>query len=373
MLAVLFMILLSMSMVLAEGKTKDFVIGFANGYFGNSWRSQYIDQATTTANKWKERGVIKDFKIVQVNDDVTKQIVQLNSLIDQGVDCLIINPVSAEALAPVVRRAKQAGVMIINVDDPFAYEGVTSVILDQKVQLGVQARWLFEQLKNKGDVNLVYLSGLAGNTASKIRDDEIMRILKEYPNIHIVGQGDGGWNETKAQQVMSNFISSYPKIDAVLTQDIAPLGEIRAYEIAGKKLPLMNMDYVYGTLRKWASLGIESIAVNDQPTIGSWGIEVAVRLLMGWKVKPGVYQGSPINPAIKSTIIINPNYIVTNAGKLDPICLKDYNINPLTTKTVSLQEALNIGKSESDSGMLDQPLTDAAVDSLFELPPGAKW
>ncbi len=162
-------------------KTTGFVVGFANGYFGNTWRSQYIDEAMATAKKWKDRGIIKDFKVVQVNDDVTKQIVQLNSLIDQGVDCLIINPVSAEALAPVIRRAEKANILVVNVDDPFAYEGVVSVILDQKAQFGIQARWLCEKLKNAGEVNAVYVSGLAGNTASKIRDDELTRILKEYP------------------------------------------------------------------------------------------------------------------------------------------------------------------------------------------------
>jgi ABC-type sugar transport system substrate-binding protein len=351
----------------AAPKQKDFVIGFANGYFGNTWRAQFMDEAQAAADKWIKKGIIKKFIPVQVNDDVTKQIVQLNSLIDQGVDCLVINPVSAEALAPVIKRAKQAKVLVVNVDDPFAYEGVYSVIQDQHSQFGIQAKWLAEQLKDKGDVNAVYISGLAGNTASNIRDYEMDQILKQYPNIHLLGRADGGWNETKAQQIMSNFLASYPKIDAVFTQDIAPFGELRAYDIAGKPYPMMNLDYVMGTLRKWAAVpNFKSIAYNDFPSIGMWGVEFAVRLLMGGKVKPEMLVPSPVNAKIKSTILIQGTYIVTLDGTCPPEVFKAFpQVTPVSTKVVSLKEALKIGEGQPDTWNLDTGFTDEQVDSYF--------
>lgn len=353
-------------------KTKGFVIGFANGYFGNTWRSQFMDEAQAAADKWIKRGVIKKFIPVQVNNDVTKQIVQLNGLLDQGVNCLVINPVSAEALAPVINRAKASGVLVVNVDDPFAYEGVYSVIQDQHSQFGVQAKWLAEQLKDKGEVNAVYMSGLAGNTASNIRDMEMEKILKEYPNIHLLAKADGGWNQTKAQQIMTTWLSSYPRIDAVFTQDIQPLGILRAYDIAGKPYPVMNLDYVMGTLRKWESIpNYDSIAYNDFPSIGMWGVEFAVRLLSGWHLKPEMLSPSPVNPNIKSTILIQGTYIVTRDGKIPADVLAAFpQVTPQTTKVVSLQEALDIGKGKPDTWNLDTGFTDQQVDSYFQ--PGPK-
>ncbi len=360
-------------------KTSGFVIGFANGYFGNTWRAQFLDDTQKTADTWKQRGILKDFNLVQVNNDITQQIVQLNSLLDQGVDCLIINPVSAEALAPIVKRARGMGVLIVNVDDPFAYEGVISVITDQKARMGVEAKMLFDQLHKQGGGNFVYISGLAGNPSATLRDEEVKLILKDYPDIHMLAQGYGGWDETKAQEVMSSFLAAYPKIDGVLCHDIEPLGILRAYEIAGKPVPLMNMDYLYGTVRKWSALAsagnFQSSAATSPPTIGSSAIEVAMRLLMGWKLKPGVLKPSPINPSIVSSMVLNPPYVITNDGQIDPKFLHGpgYDMDLVTTTVVSLKQAMDMGANQPDSAALEGPVTDSQIDTYFVVPAGAKW
>lgn len=361
----------------AQGKkSKGFVIGFSNGYFGNTWRAQFIDSAQAAADKWIARGIIKEFKIVQVNDDVTKQLVQLNSLIDQGVDCLVINPVSAEALAPIIRRAQRQKVLVVNVDDPFAYEGVPSVILDQKPQIGMSARWLAEKLKDKKDAKIVHIHGLAGNTADKVRVDEVHRILKEYPNITILAEQPGGWNQTKAQEVMSNFLATYPQIDGVLCHDIMAEGVMRAYDIAGKPYPPMVGDYGYSFLRIWKKLAdksdFESVIVTCPPGIGADGVEVAVRLLLGWKLKKEVLEPSPVNPKILNSVITVPPVAVTNDGTIAPICIKDYPTAQKFTKIVSIDEAVRMGEGKAETALLDRELTDEELDSLFNIPAGFK-
>lgn len=349
-----------------------FTIGFVNGYWGNNWRAQFVDGAVAVAEKWKERGIVKELIVQNVNDDVTKQIVQLNSLLDQGVDCLVINPVSAESLAGVVKKAKQLGVLIVNADDPAAYEGTYSVCGDHRAFIGIQAAWLGEQLKDMGPVDIVHIHGLAGNSCDKVRIDETYKHLNKYPNINIIAEAPGGWNQTKAQDIMSNWLSTYPNIDAVMTQDIHAEGILRAYDIAGKEYPIMTGDYNMGFFRKWAdNPQLKTIGVTYNPGIGGDAVEVAVRLLMGWTFKEGALVPNQVDPELINTVQVAPAFVVTKVAKPNGPWLKGYDLGDFT-KVISLDEAIKLGEGQPDTYLLDETLEDDVVDALFNKPAGWK-
>jgi ribose transport system substrate-binding protein len=342
-------------------KTSGFVVGFVNGYFGNTWRAQFVDDAQRVADDFIKKGIFKEFIVQNVNDDVTKQIVQLNSLIDRGVDCILINPVSAEALAPIIRRAKQKNILIVNVDDPAAYEGTYSVCGDHRTFFGIQVKWLAHTIGGEGKI--VAIEGLAGNSCDIVRRDEAHKILAKYPGIKVMAEVPGGWNETKAQEAMTNFLATYPQIDAVLTQDIMAEGIMRAYDIVGKPYPPMTGDYTYGFFRKWEKHPeLKSIGVTYNPGIGADAVMVAGRLLMGWKFKDGALGPNQINPKLINTITVPPAYVVTRTAEPEAPWVEGVSS---WTKRISLDEALKIGESKTDNDLLDGMLTNEEVDALF--------
>lgn len=354
----------------AHAKKSGFVIGFTNGYFGNNWRSQYVDDAKAEAQKWEARGVIKKFIVENVNNDVSKQIVQLNALLDQGVNALMIDPVSAASLAGVVHRAKSLGVLIVIDDDPAAYKGTYDVSGDNPAFIAIQAKWLAEQLKGK-QANIVYMQGLAGNSANNVRNAAVHGVLKNFPNIHIIATGPGGWNETTAYNNMTNWLSAYHNINGVLTQDIMAQGIMRAYETAGKPLPVMTGDYNMGFFRAWAAHpNMKSIGVTYQPGIAAAGVQVAVRLLEGWKFKPGVLGPNQVNPSLHNTLVVPPAYVVTrDKASYNASFLEGFGIRKFTQR-LSLKEALAKGKGQPNSYLLDGFTPTKAMNSLFIQPKG---
>jgi len=348
-------------------KTKGFVIGFANGYFGNTWRAQFIDDAQKVADQYKQQGIISKFIVENVNDDATQQVQQLNSLIDQGVDALLINPVSPEALAPVVKRALAKNILIVNVDDPAAYQGTYSVLGDHQDFFGIQTKWLAQTLNGKG--NIVYISGLNGNSCDKLRTAYAEGILSKYPGIHIMATAPGGWNETTSEKDMSNFLATYPKIDGVLEQDVMAEGVMRAYDIAGKPYPPMTGDYTYGFFRKWAQHpDLKSIGVTYNPGIGADALEVAVHILQGDQFKAGVLQPNPENSSLVNTVIVPPAYVVTKDAQPDAPWLNDTYVPNLKeyTKAISLADALKLGQGQPDTADLDSVLSPDQVASYFQ-------
>ena len=95
--------------------------------------------------------------------------------------------------------------------------------------------WLCKQINYKG--NIVYISGIGDQPGNVARDKMAAQILAKYPDIHLLGKAYGRSDPCCAQQVMTDMLASFPNIDGVLTQDGMPLGIIRAFEAAGRKLP----------------------------------------------------------------------------------------------------------------------------------------
>ena len=90
-------------------KTEGFVIGYSNGYWGNTWRAQMVEDFEKRAEEYKESGVISDVMISNTNNDPTEQLNQINAMIDAGVDAIIIDAVSPTTIKSAVEKAQHEG------------------------------------------------------------------------------------------------------------------------------------------------------------------------------------------------------------------------------------------------------------------------
>lgn len=344
-----------------SGKDKGFVIGFANGYFGNTWRSQFVENIEKEAEKYKKDGTIKELKIANSNADVQQQLNQLNSMINAGVDALMIDPVSAKSLGPVIAKAKAKNILVVITNDPAAYEGTYAVIGNNDAFWRIQAEWIANKLNGKG--NIVQIDGLPGNTADQLRKEAAKDVLQNYPDIKVLSSVPGKWDQSEAQKAMSTLLSTYSNIDGILMQDVMAEGVLRAYEIAGKKPPIMTGDYTFGFLRKWQKMpDLESIGVPYAPGVSADALNVTVNLLKGKKLKEEVLQPNPLDKNLKNTIMVDPPYVVTKEAEPDAPWMKGLKF----TKAISLDEAVKLGEGKPDGAALDATMTQEQIDSFFE-------
>ncbi|MDP4091824.1 MAG: ABC transporter substrate-binding protein [Bacillota bacterium] len=342
-------------------KQSGFTIGFANGYIGNTWRSQFVDDFQKAAQKYKDAGIIKDFQVVSCNADVTQQLNQINTLISSGVDALMIDPVSATSLGPVIAKAKAQGILVIITNDPAAYDGTYAVIGNNDAFWRIQTTWMAEQLKGKG--NIVEITGLPGNTADTLRVNAAKDVLSKYPGIKVLASAPGKWSETEAQSVMSTFINTYKNFDGILEQDVMAEGVLRAYETAGKKPPVMTGDYTFGFLNKWAQTpDLNTIGVPYAPGMSADVLGITIRLLQGKQLKDGVMQANPLNPSLKNAIMLDPPYVVTKDGDPNAVWMKGYSL----TKAIKLDDAAKLGQGQPSTAALDATLTDDQLNSFFK-------
>ena len=92
------------------------VVGLANGWAGNSWRSQMVAEFKYAAeNKYADD--ISRTIITDANQSVDQQISQINDMISAGANLILIDATSSSALTGVVQRAQEAGIQVVSFDN----------------------------------------------------------------------------------------------------------------------------------------------------------------------------------------------------------------------------------------------------------------
>ncbi len=335
---------ISLSAVFANGNQEGapeggYVIGFSNGYIGNGWRTQMIDSVEDLASYYQGKGWIDKVIIQNAGLDVNAQISQIEKLLIMGVDLLLIDPNSETALNPIIEEAHSMGIPVIALDAPVTSPYALNVVIDQ-VQWGANlAKWFCEEIGGKGDI--VIVSGIAGHPANVNRLKGMYDVLKQYPDINVLTEVNGNWDQASSQQVVSNLLSSYPEIDGVLTQDGMALGAVNAFLAAGREVPVITGELMMGYVKRWKELkddtGFGSYGQNNPPGIGATALGIGVRMLQGMEMKDDLVQDG---------------YYYYN--------VKDHVTNE------NIDSYFDEYQHEPDSYFIDEWLTEEELDALFK-------
>ena len=162
-----------------------------------------------------------------------KQTSDIEDMMVKGVDGLVILATESAPITPIAKKAHEKGIFIVNVDRGFL-EPVADIFLegDNKAFGRKSAQFIAEKMKGKG--NLVILTGIPC-TVDSDRVNAAKEVFAGYPDIKILGQQPAMWNREKGLTVMENFLTKFPKIDAVWAQDDdILLGAAQAIKEAGR-------------------------------------------------------------------------------------------------------------------------------------------
>jgi ribose transport system substrate-binding protein len=329
-------------------KESGWIVGLSAANTGNTWCAQFVDDFSSRAQEYVDEGILGGFTVSSTDGDVTEQVTQCLTMINNGVDALLIWPVSPTALQSVVDAAEDKGILLIMANEPAAYEGHYALIGDNAQFQRIQAKWLVEQLGGQGDI--VQITGTPGFASDILRQEAAAEVFKNYPNIRTLASAPGNWNTTDAQQAMTTFLSTYNKIDAVFSQDVMGEGILKAFENAGVLPTISTGDYTKSFLKKWKELpSLNSIGVSYQAGVIVTVLDLTVGLLQGKEFKDEVLQPNPMDTSLVNTIYINPAYVVTREG--DPNAPWMQGLTGV--EAITLDKALELLEDASDNTGLD--------------------
>ncbi len=273
------------------GEGKGYVVALCNYSIGNSWRAQMEQEFVAEAEKLKADGTVSEYYITNSNEDINKQISDMQDLITKKVDAIVITAASPTALAPVVEEATEAGIKVVSFDNVVdTDEQVAAVGIDEKEFGRIGAQWLADILDGKGKI--VVLNGIAGTATDSLRWGGAEEVFSKYPDIEILGSANASWDYAQGKAAMESMLSAYPEIDGVWSQGGAMTqGAIDAFLAAGRDLVPMTSEGNNGAIKAWIDnrdKGLTCIAPSNPTYTSAEALRVAIKSLNGEEVPKDV-------------------------------------------------------------------------------------
>lgn len=258
---------------MAEGP---YTIGISNTVQGNGWREEMVCAMKAQA---LASGMVESLNIAHRNTDAAGQLEDIRNLIQAGVDAIVVNPSSADAVNAAIAEATAAGIVVVAVDQAVTEPSAYNISNNQEEYAYLGAKWLFEQMGGEGAV--VYMRGAAGAGADNDRDAGFRRAMAEYPGITIAQEVFTGWQQDVGKQQMLDILASGIPFGGVWTSGIDNVIVDAMVESGAPLVPVVGADNA-GFVGQLSSVeGLTGAAVSNPGSIGGAGMALALQILEG--------------------------------------------------------------------------------------------
>jgi ribose transport system substrate-binding protein len=233
----------------------------------------------------KERGL--EYTVSDGEHDATKQIDDINALIQKNVDALLILPTDGNAVAAGVEAAYEAGipVFVILRDMPTVKDKYVAFSGTDDVELGkIAGQWIVDAIGETG--NIVYITGTPGLSTAENRTTGFHSIVDQYPNVKVIAEQAGNYNRATAMDVMAAILQANADIAAVwCANDEMAGGAIQAIDAAGRNGILVGGANLQKDAYNRLLDGTQAADVTTPPQMVIAALDAAMAYLNGEQVE----------------------------------------------------------------------------------------
>lgn len=223
--------------------------------------------------------------------DASNQIRIVEQMIVAKVNALVIAPADSKALVPVVKKAMDAGITVINIDNRLDPEVLKSKHLsvpfvgpDNRKGARLVGEYLAKEKLKAGD-QVAIIEGVSTTTNAQQRTAGFKDAM-EAAQIKVVSVQSGDWEIAKGNAVAASLLNANPELKALLAgNDSMALGAVSAVRAAGKAGQVQVVGYDNINAIKPMLKDGRVLATADQYAAKQavFGIEAALKMLKGEK------------------------------------------------------------------------------------------
>jgi ribose transport system substrate-binding protein len=229
-----------------------------------------------------------DLLAVGIKDelDVAQQIKLVESMIAQQVDAIVIAPADSKALVAICKKAMEAGIIVVNIDNKFDAESLASrevkipfVGPDNRKGAKLAGQYLAAKL-TAGD-KVAIIEG-APNAFNGIQRKLGFEDAMNEAGMKIVSSQTGYWETDRANKVASAILVAQPDLKAILcANDSMALGALAAVKSAGKtdQVRIVGFDNIAAVRRALQEGNILCTVDQHADKLAVFGIEYALEML----------------------------------------------------------------------------------------------
>lgn len=261
---------------------------------------------TVLRNGMIEQAGAMDGVEIQVEDaqnDVAKQLDQINNFVASGVDAIIVNPVDTSATEAMTAAAQAAGVPLVYVNrEPINVDTLPdnqAFVASNEVDSGtLQTIEVCDLLKEAGkdSARIYIMMGELSNQAAVQRTADIHDVIaagKCAVEIEIIDEQTANWSRDEAQDLMTNWLSSGEPFDALISNnDEMAIGAIQAMKASGIAMDAVvvgGIDATQDALAAMSAGDLDVTVFQDAAGQGAGALDAALKLSKGEAVDQKVY------------------------------------------------------------------------------------
>jgi ribose transport system substrate-binding protein len=218
--------------------------------------------------------------VTDAHHDVSKQISDVEDMIQQKIDILLVNPTDTAGIQSAVTSAHNAGVVVVAVDAN-ASGPVDSFVGSKNVDAGQMAcEYLAKAIGGSGEVAI--LDGIPVVPILE-RVKGCRAALEKSPNIKIVDVQNGKQERASALSVTENMIQAHPNLKGVFSvNDGGSMGALSAIEASGKDIKLTSVDGAPEAIEAMQRPGSKFIETSAQYPADQVRIALGIALAKKW-------------------------------------------------------------------------------------------
>lgn len=244
-----------------------------------------------------------DVQIEDAQNDVARQLDQINNFIASGVDAIVVNPVDTSATQAMTQAAESAGVPLVYVNrQPINVDTLPdnqAFVASNEIESGTLETFEICKIlrsQGKGGGARAYLMmGELSNQAAVQRTKDVDDILgTDMCNfIEIVDRQTANWSREQATSLMTNWMSSGEEFDAVIANnDEMAIGAIQAMKAGGLDMDVIvvgGVDATQDALSAMQAGDLDVTVFQNAAGQGSGALNAALALARGEAVDQKVY------------------------------------------------------------------------------------
>jgi ABC-type sugar transport system substrate-binding protein len=211
----------------ARSKSASIKIGVSLAGYSTDFWSSYVSYESQFAKKYN----VSLIGPVPANGDAGKQLTDIRTLISEGAQALIINPVDSAAIAPALSYAASKHIPVVSVDVGPSSGKVYMVVRADNTLYGKDAcNYIGQHASGPGHVAV--LEGDLASINGRDRSNAFTECIKKsYPNLKVAAYATK-WDAPTAVNDAKTALSAYPDLKGIYVQWSGPVPGILAAEKA---------------------------------------------------------------------------------------------------------------------------------------------
>jgi len=244
----------------------------------------FIEMEKGARKAAKEVGVNLIVKTGSQETAITQQIEIIDELIRDQVDAIVIAPASSTEIIPVLKKAQDAKIIIINIDNQLDRDvcskiglvDVPFISVNNEQGAYLSAQYISEKINTPSEV--VVLEGISEAKNSQDRKNGALRAFAENNNIKVVAVETANWKIDEAYTVASKVYKKFPDISAFFcANDMMALGVAQYLGEMGKKNVLVAGYDALDEAKEAVRGGRLSVTIDQQADVqGYLGVKFAM-------------------------------------------------------------------------------------------------